>query len=127
MVAAAVVAAAGAVVPQPSLGPEHAFQGSLSGRVGAGHRRIGSHAAQFGVLDWNDAGPALDPAAGAAVAVGAVAVGAVAVALVELAVGAVAAAAAGQLDLGRRMDHLPQSPQPSGLGSSASSAPVADP
>ena len=80
------------------------------------------HAAQFGVLDWNDAGPALDPAAGAAVAVGAVAV-----ALVELAVGAVAAAAAGQLDLARRMDHSPQSPQPSGLGSSASSAPVVDP
>lgn len=88
----------------------------------AGHRRTGSHAAQFGALDWNDAGPALDPAVGAAIAVGAAAV-----ALVELAAGAVAAAAAGQLDSARRMDHSPQSPQPSGLGSFASSAPVADP
>lgn len=88
----------------------------------AGRRRTGSHAAQSAVLDWNDAGPALDPAAGAAIAVGAAAV-----ALVELAAGAVAPAAAGQLGLARKMVRSPQSPQRLGLGSSASSAPVVDP
>lgn len=90
----------------------------------AGRRRTGSHVAQSAALDWSGAGPVLDPAAGAAIAVGVAAV-----ALVELAAGAVVAAvaAAGPLGLARKMAHSPQSPQPLDQGSSASSGPVVDP